>query len=147
MDAMRSKLSTLWVFATLNYIYCDVLGVMDPKLLRELLSGNLGTIQMTQGFLFSAGVLVEIPIAMVLAAKFLPGSANRWTNVVAGTVMTVVQGASVFVSVPTAYYVFFSVIEIACTAFIVWLAWRWNVAVAQAAGESTPLRQASESLG
>jgi threonine/homoserine/homoserine lactone efflux protein len=39
--------------------------------------------------------------------------------------MTVVQVASLFVAVPTMYYAFFSVIEIAATAFIVWSAWKW----------------------
>lgn len=28
----RAKLSTLWVFATLNYLYCDVLALMDSKI-------------------------------------------------------------------------------------------------------------------
>jgi hypothetical protein len=31
---MKLKLSTLWIFATLNYLYCDVAGLMDPGLLR-----------------------------------------------------------------------------------------------------------------
>lgn len=44
---------------------------------------------------------------------------------IAGAVMTVVQVASLFVAVPTMYYVFFSAIEITCTVLIVLNAWRW----------------------
>jgi len=29
---------------------------------------------------------------------------------------------------PASYYVFFTVIEITCTALIVWYAWNWRVA-------------------
>ena len=52
---------------------------------------------------------------------------KRWANVVAGTITTAVQLLSLFVgSSPTMYYTFFSIIEIAATAIIVWLAWKWR---------------------
>lgn len=115
---MKSKLSTLWIFASLNYIFCDVLGLMDPTLVVPF--------ELTPGFLLGAGILLEIPIAMVLLSRVLPYRANRWANVVAGTIMTVVQVASLFFDVPTLYYVFFSVIEITTTLLIVWFAWNWR---------------------
>ena len=61
----RTKLSALWLLATLNYVYCDVVGLMDPNLLRKFLAGSIGTIQVSQGFLFASSALVENPIAMV----------------------------------------------------------------------------------
>ena len=126
MESMKSKLSTLWIFATLNYLYCDVVILMDPGLLKQYIAGNLGGIQISQGFLLGAAVLVEIPISMVLLSRILKYRANRWANVVAGIVMTVVQLLSLLVKTPALYYLFFSVIEIACTAVIVWFAWRWS---------------------
>jgi uncharacterized protein DUF6326 len=33
-DRMRTTLSTLWIFATLNYLYCDVVPLMHPNLLQ-----------------------------------------------------------------------------------------------------------------
>jgi len=66
---------------------------------------------------------MEIPIAMVLLSRVLNYKANRWTNVIAGVIMTVIQTLTLFAVKPTLYYAFFSVIEIASTAAIVWLAW------------------------
>lgn len=126
MESMKSKLSTLWIFATLNYLYCDVVILMDPGLLRQYIAGNLGGIQISQGFLLGAAVLVEIPISMVLLSRILKYRANRWANMVAGIVMTAVQLLSLLVKTPALYYLFFSVIEITCTAVIVWYAWRWS---------------------
>ena len=126
MESMKTKLSTLWLFATLNYLYCDVVTLMDPDLLKKFLAGNVGGLDITQGFLLAAGILVEIPIAMVLLSRVLNHAANRWANVSAGAIMTAVQLASLFAKTPAAYYVFFSVIEIATTGVIVFLAWRWN---------------------
>ncbi|HSS62026.1 MAG TPA: DUF6326 family protein [Candidatus Limnocylindrales bacterium] len=125
---MRTKLSTLWIFATLNYLYCDVVTLMDPDLLKKFLAGNVGGMEVTQGFLLGASVLVEIPIAMVLLSRVIADRANRWANIVAGVTMTLVQTLSLFAQTPAPFYVFFSVIEIAATASIVWLAWRWGEA-------------------
>jgi uncharacterized protein DUF6326 len=112
---MRTKLSTFWLFATLNYVYADVVTIYDK-------GGNLGY---SQTFLLGASILVEIPMAMVLLSRILKYRANRWVNIIAGAAMTVIQAATLFVAIPTAYYVFFSVIEVATTLVVVWSAWKW----------------------
>ena len=122
MDGIKSKLSTLWVVATLNYLYCDVVTLMDPHLLKQFMAGSVGGMQISQGFLLGAGVLVEIPIAMVLLSRILGARSNRWANIIAGATMTAVQLLSLTVKTPAPYYLFFSVIEIACTSAIVWYA-------------------------
>ena len=125
---MKSKLSTLWIFVSLNYLYCDVSSLMDPELLPQYLRGNVHGLQFSPMFLLSAGILVEIFIAMVLLSRVLPYRANRWANIAAGIVMTTIQLATLFFGVPAPYYAFFSAIEIATTAFIVWYAWNWTEA-------------------
>lgn len=126
MDSMKSKLSTLWIFATLNYLYADVVALMDANLLKGYLAGSIGGVAISQGFLLAAGVLVEIPMAMVLVSRLLGFRASRWANVVAGALMTVVQASTLFVRTPTPYYAFFSAVEIGATAAIVWFAWTWR---------------------
>jgi len=121
---MKTKLQTLWVFATLNYLYCDVVTLMDPARLKGFLAGSLGGMQISQAFLLGSAVLVEIPMAMVLLSRLLPPRAGRWANLVAASTMTIVQLGTLAVGTPAPYYLFFSCIEIACTATIVWLAWQ-----------------------
>ncbi|MEM7552106.1 MAG: DUF6326 family protein [Bacteroidota bacterium] len=41
-------LSTLWIFVTLNYLYCDVLSLMLAELLNALLTGEVAGIQMNE---------------------------------------------------------------------------------------------------
>jgi len=122
---LKVRLSTLWLFATLNYLYCDVVTVMDPQKLKQFIAGTVGGMGITPGFLLGAGVLVEIPIAMVLLSRVLKYRFNRWTNIIAGIIMTVVQILTLLPSAPTIYYTFFSIIEIASTSLIVWYAWKW----------------------
>jgi hypothetical protein len=125
MKDEKALLSTLWIFVVLNYLYCDVVGLMDSALLKQYLAGNVGGAQITQGFLLGAAILMEISISMVLLSRVLKYKANRWANIIAGAITTLVQSATLFVGTPTLYYLFFSIIEIACTAFIIWYAWNW----------------------
>ena len=124
----KSKLSTLWIFVALNYLYCDVVSLMDPELLPQYLRGHVNGLVFTPWFLLGAGILVEIFIAMVLLSRVLPYRANRWANIAAGIVMTTIQLVTLFLGVPAPYYAFFSAIEIATTTFIVWYAWNWTEA-------------------
>ena len=102
---------------------------MDSELLKQYLTGNVNGMEFNQGFLLGAAILVEIPIGMVLLSRVLQYRANRWVNIIAGVIMTLVQAASLFAGTPAMYYVFFSVLEISATAIIVWFAWNWrNVA-------------------
>jgi hypothetical protein len=121
----RTLLSTLWIFAVLNYLYCDIMGIMDVNLLKQYLTGNVNGMEMNENFLLVAAILMEIPIAMVLLARILNYKANRRANIIAGLIMTLVQTATLFAVAPTKYYLFCSSIEIATTIAIVWLAWKW----------------------
>ena len=126
MDA-KVLLSTLWIFVMFNYVYADIMGLMDPGLLNQFLTGTINGINLTQSFLFWAAVLMEIPIAMVLLSRVLKYRTNRLANIAAGSIKTLVMIASMFVgSGPTLYYMFFGSIEIVTTAYIVWYAWNWR---------------------
>lgn len=115
---VKILLSTLWLFAMLTYTYGDVVTLMDPV--------KHGTMELTEGFLLGGSIIMMIPISMVLLSRILKYRANRWANIIAGTFMTAFLIMTLFVAVPTTYYVFFSAIEIATTAFIVGYAWKWS---------------------
>lgn len=118
MQDMKTKLSALWLFAMLTYTYGDVVTLMDPI--------KHGTIQLTEGFLLGGSIFMMIPITMVLLSRILKYRASRLASIIAGTIMTISLTLTLFVAVPTIYYVFFTIIEIVCTALIVWYAWKWS---------------------
>lgn len=118
-------LSTLWIFVTLNYLYCDVIGLMDSELLKQYLTGIVDGLTLNENFLFTGAILMEIPIAMVLLSRILNYRANRWANIIAGFIKTIIMILTMFVGTATSYYLFFGIIEIATTSFIIWYAWNW----------------------
>jgi hypothetical protein len=108
-------LFTLWTFASLNYIYADVVTLFDKSIVTNI----------SQGTLLAFAVLVETAFAMVLLSRILKYRANRWANIIVGAVNTVVVVASLLVTTPALYYLFFATIEIATTLLIIWYAWTW----------------------
>src|SRR5215211_3722822 len=88
---MNVKLSTLWIFASLSYLYCDVISLMDPELLKQYLAGNVNGLAFTPGFLLGSAILIEIPISMVLLAKVLTNRPTPGPNTTAVTLMPPVQ--------------------------------------------------------
>jgi predicted tellurium resistance membrane protein TerC len=97
------------------------------ELLRRMVSGDNLPFPTSQEFWLGMAIMMEIPIAMVLLSRVLEYRVNRWANIIAGLVMTLVQIGSNFVgTAPTLHYIFYSVIEIASTIFIAVYAWRWR---------------------
>ncbi len=137
MRDIKERLSVLWIFALLNYLYADVMAlwaiVGSPKDAPHL--GPLA--------LAASAVLMEIPIAMILASRLLPFRANRLANIIAGSIVTLINGFLTFIPPligwgrPPALleYLFFATIETVCTSIIVWQAWTWSEAKVAASPE------------
>ena len=115
----RMVLSTLWIFATLNYVYADVFNLY----FRAGVQSETST--MPPGAVLGFSVLMEGAIAMVLLSRLLKRGANRWANMIVGAIHTVAVFSSLFTAAPAPFYVMFAVVEIVCTLGIIWYASRW----------------------
>ena len=131
MHDTKERLSLLWIFALLNYLYADVVA-----LFAIVDSPNLADApHLPPWALLGSAVLMEIPIAMIVACRLLPFRANRLANIIAGGILTLVNAFLTFVLPLTngdyrdptfPAYVFFATIETVCTSVIVWKAWTWS---------------------
>ena len=129
MQGTRERLSLLWIFALLNYLYADVVA-----LFAIVGSPNLAEApHLPPWALLGSAMLMEIPIAMILASRLLPFRANRLANIVTGAILTLINASLTFIpplvgarTPALAEYLFFATIETICTSFIVWRAWTWS---------------------
>ncbi len=129
-ERRRVVLSTLWIFAVLNYIYADVYTLffnplLRPEVAKRFAEGYVGDIPITDGFVLVTAILMETAIAMVLLSRVLPYRANRWANILSGGFHTLFVAWSLIGDTPSGFYVMFAAIEITCTLFIVWYSWKW----------------------
>lgn len=115
----KMVLSTLWIFALLNYIYADIFNAFfNPP--------APGSVTMTDGTLLVLAALMETSIAMVLLSRILKRAWNRWLNVIVGVVQTAFVTWSLLGEPPRPYYVFFVCIETATLLFITAYAATWR---------------------
>lgn len=129
MPNIRERLSLLWIFALLNYLYADVIALWALLGTPAADTPHLG-----QWVLAGSAVLMEIPIAMILASRLLPLRANRLANIIAGSIVTLVNGFLTFIPPligmgrPPALpeYLFFATIETVCTSVILWHSGTWS---------------------
>src|SRR5229473_3386750 len=127
MHDTKERLSVLWIFALLNYLYADVVALFA-------IAGSRNSFEpLSPWALMGSAVLMEIPIAMILACRLLPFRANRLANIIAGGFLTLINGFLTFVpplfgartpALPE--YLFFATIETVCTSVIIWQAWTWS---------------------
>ena len=120
---MKAKLSTLWIFILLNVIFADIHRLFKPGFLEEIMTGTVNGVQLTEGLLLVAGIMMEIPIVMVVLSRVLKYRVNRWANIIAAGPIGI---AFIINSRPTAPdEIFFATIEVVAMSLIVWYAWKW----------------------
>ncbi|MGD0305755.1 MAG: DUF6326 family protein [Candidatus Acidiferrales bacterium] len=138
MHDTKARLSLFWIFALLNYLYADVIALFaivgSPNLVEAP--------HLPPWALLGSAVLMEIPIAMIVASRLLPFGANRLANIIAGAILTFINGSLTFIpplvgartpALPE--YLFFATIETVCTSVIVWQAWTWSAVEAEDSSE------------
>ena len=128
MHDIKERLSLFWIFALLNYLYADVVALFA-------IAGTRNSFDpLPPGALMGSAILMEIPIAMIVASRLLPFRANRLANIVSAAIVTLVNGFLTFVPPivgwgrPPAFaeYLFFATVETVCTVYIIWQAWTWS---------------------
>jgi len=119
---MKARLSTLWIFVLLNVIFRDIHELFRPGLLEEMMTGTINGVQMTEGTLLVAGIMLEILIAMVILSRVLEYRVNRWANIIVGAIaIPLVIG----IGPKDLDDMFFATIEVVALALIIWFAWKW----------------------
>src|SRR5689334_20774778 len=124
---VRTKLSALWISMMLLYVYADILSLYRPGNIQEMTQGMMGPLPATQGSLLAASILMIIPAMMVFLSQALAPLASRWTNIVVGTLYTLVNIGNLL-GEGWAYYMLFGAVEIVCTVLIIGYAWKWRTA-------------------
>ena len=142
MRDIKERLSLLWLFALLNYLYADVTALWAIVAKPWNQAPHLSDLA-----LLGSAVFMEIPIAMIVASRLLPFRANRLANIVASGIVTVVNGSVTFLvpllthDRPPAFpaYLFFGTVETVATVIIMWQAWTWSsYAFAHSPAPATP---------
>lgn len=121
----KKLLSTLWVFLTVNYIYCDVFSLHHAPTLQQLLTGEAGGMVITEQFLLYFAFIMQIPMIMILLSRILVFRLNKYLNIAAAIITGSIQSWTVYMG-GELHYIFFSIVEITTAALILYIAATWR---------------------
>ncbi len=125
----RKLLSLLWIFLTVNYIFCDVFTLHYAPMLQMLLNGGSDSLKITQEFLLYFSFIVEVPMIMIVLSRYLVFQPNKYANIIAA----LITGAGQIFALSmggTLHFIFFSVIEIGVAVLILFIAITWKPKIA-----------------
>ncbi len=124
MEDVKIKLSVLWVARMLTGIQGDVIRLMDPGVLEDIINGTT-TVPMTSELLAAMGALMLLPILMVFLSLQLKYKPNRWLNIIIALLFIVIDGIGFIVPRPL-YENVMGIGYVLFCALIVWFAWKWQ---------------------
>ena len=124
---IKIKLSALWVTLILFYIYADILGFYTPGNIEKVMLGEIGGIQITEGFLLIMAVWMAIPSVMVFLSLTLTANVNRWVNIILAALSIVVLAATFFAGEFSMRYTVQAIVEAVVIVLIIWYAWKWPI--------------------
>lgn len=73
----KIQLSILWIFMLLNMIFRDLHEFLRPGFLEGIIERNTAGTQVSEELLLFAGIMIEIPIAMIFLSALLKTRVNR----------------------------------------------------------------------
>lgn len=120
----RMLLSTLWIFMTVNYIFCDVFTLHDADSLQQLLTGEAGGMVISEEFLLMFAAIMQIPMIMIVLSRVLAYGPNRYLNIIAALITGSIQTWTLTMG-GSLHYIFFSAFEISTALLIIYLSLRW----------------------
>ncbi len=131
MKDLKIKLAVLWLFWIMAFLVHMFLGLFEKGVIEKIITGEFAGIQITSNSMLFFAIFMLVPLVMAPVSLILKDKANRWANVIVGTVYT---GLCVFDSIGTAvsdisalsaYNILIYLAEIMASALIVWYAWKW----------------------
>ena len=64
-------------------------------------------------------------MVMIVLSRILSYKSNRLANIIVALIMTIVQVGTLFTADNTMHYIFFGIVEVGTTSFILYSAWNW----------------------
>jgi hypothetical protein len=123
--SVRLKLAAVWTALMFLFVYADLLSFFRPGELDDISAGNMGPVDVSQGSLLIAAIVVTIPALMIVVSAAAPFPLVRWLSLGVG-VLYILVSVSNLIGESWAYYLFFGVLEIGLAGLVVAYSYRWR---------------------
>jgi len=126
LEDWKIKISVLWLFYTVSALASGILGILEPGVIDQIMTGEVEGMKITPEFLLLFAILMLIPLVMAFMSLTLKDSTNRWANIIVGIVWIGLSLTDLpkYWAEPSAYAILMWLSGVVATALIVWYAWK-----------------------
>ena len=125
---VRIILSALWAARMLSSIHGDVVRMLQPGMLEEMIAGTTA-VTVTNELLLVMSIIMAVPIFMSVLSLTLREKANRRVNLGIGIFFVafdfIFLCLTIFVWAFSATETFWAITYVVFTSLVVWFAWKW----------------------
>ncbi len=126
MEDWKIKISMLWLFASFAFLAHQILVLMEPGIIAQLMAGEAEGQKIGPELILFFSILMLVPMLMAFLSLTLKDSMNRWVNIIVGAVFAVLWSVGVVDAIQSAYWggALMTLSAVAASAMIVWYAWK-----------------------
>jgi hypothetical protein len=130
LEGWKIKISVLWLFAPIAFLAHQIIVLMEPGIIAQLMAGIAEGQEISPGMILFFAILMLVPMMMSFLSLILKDSLNRWLNIIVGTVFTVLCLISVIEATRSVYWggALMTLSSVVASALIVWYAWKHRLA-------------------
>jgi hypothetical protein len=130
LEDWKIKISVLWLFASIAFLAHQIIVLMEPGIIAQLMAGEAEGQKISPGMILFFAILMLVPMMMAFLSLTLKDSLNRWLNIIVGTVFAVLWFISVIEATQSAYWggALMTLSAVVASALIVWYAWKHRLA-------------------
>ena len=121
----KIKITVLWLFAAVAFLAHQILVLMEPGIIAQLMAGQAEGQKIGPELILSFAILMLVPMVMAFLSLTMKDSMNRWVNIIVGAVFAALWFTGVVNAALSAYWggALMTLSAIVASALIVWYAW------------------------
>jgi len=130
LEDWKIKISVLWLFASIAFLAHQIIVLMEPGIIAQLMAGEAEGQKISPGMILFFAILMLVPMMMAFLSLTLKDSLNRWLNIIVGGVFAVLWFISTIEAIQSAYWggALMTLSAVVASALIVWYAWKHRLA-------------------
>jgi hypothetical protein len=125
LEDWKIKITVLWLFAAVAFLAHQILVLMEPGIIAQLMAGEAEGQKIGPELILSFAILMLVPMVMAFLSLTMKDSMNRWVNIIVGAVFAALWFTGVVNATLSAYWggALMTLSAIVASALIVWYAW------------------------
>lgn len=126
MEDWKIKISVLWLFASIAFLAHQILLLMEPGILSQLMAGEAEGQKIGPELVLFFAILMLVPMLMAFLSLTLKDSMNRWVNILVGIIFTVIWSSGIVDAVQSAYWggALMTLSAVMASVLIIWYSWK-----------------------